>query len=471
MKRSILSMMVALATFAVIACDPIENQDDKNEPNEPNDPNEPPVETVDPLQPSEQKEKLAIVGQKLMDKMPASDWESYSALVDDFANSVYASEDYDWGTLEEWFGEEYSEAFYAEENEVIDGEKHITEWTIDIAILMSNHTGLFTCTEDGIEFSEYDGGTKAILYLNGNTYEAEIVSSGEITEAKYAYSSGEYNQVVYPGECDPETGEILEDPYYGAEVDKVSITVGVPERIDISITENGSPLATVSLMFTPSFSSEDVDITTDSFSVQTTVSINGFEVVSEKVAYDGAKGKASLQAEISKNGENLISTSASADAELAIEEDDYFYDYVVVTKAKNIDLSLNILDEIQVKGTCSNAVEAYESLDLMWDALYRYDTADMTEAKRHLDNINAKINLNVYYDGTDVKQATVAFDLESYKDDYSGYENYNLIPIIIFEDGSRYKIEEFFTESAFGELIDSFQEFCSSFEELVGFES
>lgn len=453
-----------------------ENTDPEPEPDPEPDPE--PTPGTDPLQPSEQKEKLSSVGQKLLDKTPAAEWEAYSKLVEDFSNSVYASEDYDWGTMEEWFEEEFNEAYKEDEKLTIAGGKYTTSWTNDIIILMSNHTGLFTFTESGVVISDYNDGTKAVFTLNGKTYAVEIKSSGKVTEAKYVWE--EYGTWTEYGYYDPNLDEWVytDEPITRDDFDKISVTVGVPEQIDLNITEDGSPLATVTMKLTPSFKAEEASLTTDSFSVKTTVSINGFEVVSEKVAFDAATGKASAKAEFKKNGECLIKTSAAADVKLHTEDytwedssDSYgTYEYVVLDMAKNIDVSMDIIGEIQVKGTCSNAVEASESLEAMWDALYDGNTANMTEAKRHLDNFNSKFKLNVYYDGTDVKQATVAFDLETYEDEYYDYVDYDLIPIIIFEDKSKYKVEEFFTENAFGSLIDSFEALCESFNELFAFE-
>ncbi len=482
--------MLAFAAISFTACDELGKLTDPDEEvcdkcgedpcvcDEPDpDPDPTPNPGSAPLQPSEQKEKLASVGQKLMDKIPASEWESYSRLVDDFANSIYASEDYDWGTMEDWFETEIREAYNEDSKLTIKGNKYTTTWTEDIVILMSNHTGLFTCTEDGVVFSEYKGGTKAVFTLKGKTYEAEITSSGKVTEAIYVWESKD--SWTASGYYDPETDEWIETE---GDIDRedivtVNFKIGVPEQIEIALKENGSPLATVKMNFTPSFSKDGVDITTDSFSVKTTVSINGYEIVSEKISYDGTTGKAAINGNLKKGGESLFSTSASADVKFSINEetweDEYgsgSYTYFVVNKASNIDLSMDIIGEIQAKGSCSNAVEATESIEQMWDALYSGSSASVSEAKRHLDNFNTKININVYYDGTDVKQASIAFDLETYEDRYDDYVYYDIIPIIVFEDGSKYKIEEFFTENAFGDLVDSFYEFCESFADVFGFE-
>ena len=90
-----------------------------------------------------------------------------------------------------------------------------------------------------------------------------------------------------------------------------------------------------------------------------------------------------------------------------------------------------------------------------------------SDVKRHLDNFNAKIKIDVFYDGNNTKQASVEFDLGKIEYEYD-YYYYDLIPIIVFTDGSKYKIEEFFTENAFGELVDNFLALCESFGELFG---
>ena len=136
---------------------------------------------------------------------------------------------------------------------------------------------------------------------------------------------------------------------------------------------------------------------------------------------------------------------------------------------------MDIIGEIQVKGSCSNAMEAAEELELIWEALSYYNhetggekTPNLIEANRHVDNFNAKFKINVYYDGKDTKQAAVKFAIAE-TEVYYGRTYYDVIPIIEFNDGSKYKIEEFFTEHAFGDLIDSFYELCESYDEVFGF--
>lgn len=434
------------------------------------------------LQPSEQKEKIAEVGQDLLDMAPASEWEDYVELVDDFANSFYMSEDYDWGSIFDWVDEEADEVYKENCKLTKNGNTYTEEWTYELILLMANHTGLFTCTEDGVTFSEYNG-TKAVFYLNGNTYAAEIKSSGKVTEAKYVWQETyEWMDNYY---YDPEKGEHVDagKEIERVAIDKYAITIGVPEQIDIDLTENGSSLAKITLKFTTSFTKNQVNITTDSFSVNATASINGVEFVADKVAYNASTGKASYSASIKKNGKALISSSMSADVKIKESvktwESSYdkgSYTVIEVEKLQSIAMDMDILGQIQVKGTCTNAMEAYEELDAVYYELNDYDwetgnskNPNENEARRHLNNFNAKLSLNIYYDGGNTKQASVEFDIAKYVDNYDGWVSYDIIPILVFNDGSKYKIEEFFTENAFGDLVDNFYELCESFEDLLGY--
>lgn len=443
-----------------------------------------------PLQPSEQKTKISSVGEKFLEKIPAQDWEKYAQLSEDFANSVYVSDDYNWGPVEEWFEGQIDKVWKENETEEFKNGVITRNWDLEVALLMANHKGLFECTEEGVTIKDYAGGTKATFALNGKTYEFEITQDGKVTEAIYVTDSYRENR---GNNYYDEDGNLIAENVIFIYNDHSVLKVGIPEKLNICIKENGEYLMDVKAEFKASLSKDEVNITTDSFTSKVTASINGFEIVANNVAYDAATGKAEEKVTLTKNGESLYTVSSSAEVALKEEEyhwenewynewedrtyyDYYTYTYVTATKTKDINLYMDILGEIQVKGSCSNALEASEELDAMWDALSTYDwetdtrrQPDLNEANRHLDNFNAKIKINMYYDGKDTRQAAVKFALSSYTDDYYDETYYDLIPILEFSDGSKYKIEEFFTENAFGGLVESFEKLCESYAEVFGF--
>lgn len=210
--------------------------------------------------------------------------------------------------------------------------------------------------------------------------------------------------------------------------------------------------------------------------------MNGYEYTVENITYDGASGKGSFSRTISKNGKTLISSVASGDIRFETKkEKDGNYEYTIIeaSLAKNITATVDILGEIQVVASCSNANDAIESYDKFRQAA-RSD--DENAARRHLDNLNAKFDTGVFYDKGNNKQAQIIFDFtrEVYDAEWDNngdglinsldtYIEYYLMPIIVFNDGSKYAIDEYFTEEAFGELITSFEEFCSNYAGLFGF--
>lgn len=440
------------------------NQDDPNQddPNQ-DDPNQ------DDLQPSAQKAKIAEVGEKLMDMCPASDFEDIPEIMEGFAEA-YFTDEYNWDAVSEWFDNAIDTAYKSEESYSFNGSSYTTEWMSELIILLSNHTGYFTMGQNAVTVSSYDG-LAAECYVNGKKYVAEIKSSGKVTEAIYTFvDNWGYSDSGYYDEekgCWVDFDELIDIIYN----DTYKFKVGVPEKVTIDLTEDGASKAEIVVTFKPELTASGIDLTTDAFAVQASVKTYGYEMIISNASYNAATGKAEFKQELKKDGASMIKSSASGNVSLSWKEgideesswgwDDYLY--AEVAKADSFEANLDIIGEIQVKGSCSDAFEAAESLDLIWDALY--NSGSETDAERHLNNLNSKIDFNVYYDGGSKKQASVEFDLQCYK--YDADEYWSLIPVIVFNDGSKYKIEEFFTENAFGDLIESFEAFCESFAEVL----
>lgn len=133
-------------------------------------------------------------------------------------------------------------------------------------------------------------------------------------------------------------------------------------------------------------------------------------------------------------------------------------------------------------------MDASESLDAYYDALSTWDdetgsekTPDEATALRHLANFNAKIDCGVYYNGSSTRQATVVFEMDKYFEeaywDRNGdgvvnsadnYVYYDVLPVIVFGDGSRYTVEDYFTEEAFDKLLDEIEGFEEDYDDLLG---
>ena len=86
--------------------------------------------------------------------------------------------------------------------------------------------------------------------------------------------------------------------------------------------------------------------------------------------------------------------------------------------------------------------------------------------------INANASALLYYVDTnekmaDVKAEAVAYEYWDYDYGYVKKYGYEASPVIVFADGSRWKVDEYFTETAFGTLIDSAELLLERYIDLV----
>lgn len=482
MKKYLLILACACLAFA--ACDP-EQQPGSEDEKTPGLGELPEIGGSEPtteLAPAEQQAKLQSVGEKLLAEFPAKAFQNLADIAEAFDETYVYNDKYDMSELEEW-AETSGEVVYSHIHKESYENNCVESCSRNHLLLLSNHTGLFTFGANKVTVAPYEG-TKAVFTVNGKTYEAEITSSGEVTTAYFEYTyHSEHGGSDYNGD-----GVIDQNDEYTWD-SSTRVTIGVPENINISITENGAPLATVNAKFSVNATPEEFQFSTDAFAAEYTATINGYELKVSKTGYEGPASKAQAMATISGNGKALITWVASADLHLKTDtiteeyrEGNNYTSYsskeVVVEKFENLKVAMDILGEIQVTGTCSDVNKLNEEFDAIWYALNDWDyetqqskTPDEATATVHLNNVNELLDLGVYYDNGSNKQADIEFEyyLELHEEDY-GYSWYrwDYYPVIVFTNGNRNKIEDFFTEDAFGGLIESIQEFGNSYDTVFG---
>ena len=490
MKKYLLILACACLAFA--ACDP-EQQPGSGNGTTPGLGNLPDIggngnnKPTKELAPDEQQEKLQSVGQQLLAEFPAESFQNLADIAEAFDETYGYNEDYDMSALEEWAENSESVAYSyihkdSYENNGVGYSK------TNLLLLLSNHTGLFTFGANKVTVAPYEG-TKAVFTVKGKTYEAEITSSGKVTTAyfEYKYHSESKDEYDYDGDG---VADNINEYIWDSET---KVTLGVPENINISITENGTPLATVKAKFSVNVAQDEFQFSTDAFAAEFTATVNGYELKVSKTGYDGPASKAQAMATLSGNGKALLTWVASADLRLKTDtvtgefingggyyESHYSYTSkeVVVEKFENFKVAMDILGEVQVVGTCSDVNKINEEIEAVYDALRDYDretgnskTPDETTAQKHLDKVNDLLDFGVYYDKGSNKQADIDFEyhLEIHEDEWDTWASYNLYPVIVFTNGNKNKIEDFFTENAFSKLIESVDEFIDSYATVFGF--
>lgn len=192
------------------------------------------------------------------------------------------------------------------------------------------------------------------------------------------------------------------------------------------------------------------------------VSLNGGYLISASVKADSRglethslikKGNKTLL-----NANTVVAINDFTDIDNWLKtEGEYFADQIKNGKVQIDILNLSIVGAGDFKDLLTDIDEITEDLyDDEYDAeRWRRKMEDVC------DLVNEKIKLVIAYNDTDEKVADIVLQVS--RDD----EDYYVEPILLFPDGSKYAFENYFTETAFGDLIDAIEELADDFEDMM----
>ena len=126
-------------------------------------------------------------------------------------------------------------------------------------------------------------------------------------------------------------------------------------------------------------------------------------------------------------------------------------------------LDLSIIFEGDLKGMYAK-IQDYED-EYNWDD-YDYDPAKYKKYCEAVSKlVNEKVKIVLVYNDTKERVADIVMQVTSCEDDYYG-KDYYMEPILVFPDESKYAFEDYFTERAFGNLIDRIEEIADELEDM-----
>lgn len=429
-------------------------------------------DSVLPLSPAEQKAYMETVAREFMDLTPASDFKDITTLGRYVADSYF--DGYDWSEAEKWGKDiidglkQYVGILPDEVTDIYNGSYYnyyyISKITGYKAVVQaSNFKGHFTATNGRWVLSKADDLQFIFNDKYGDKCVLKLETSGSVKKV-YLLNTDEW--INYKSET-------VGNDYYSYDYyDRTQWTIGVPEKIVLTLTQGGREVVKTTVNIDlGSISNEEFDLSKNSLNVSTLVEFNnGYKINVSQVSYT-ANSKVSVQSTMSKNGKDLVvmalasdlsgipSCNVSAFTKSDFDIDDYDTDK---TNGKNAFVKLDILGKIQIQGTISD-IRKYA------DYLEQADENDEKESnfKSYLNQANALTNINMFYDGNIVKQASVT--LEPFEKKEWGYSYWTTEPVLVFCDGSSYStFEAFFNDSDFKTTIEAFKTFANKYADLVG---
>ena len=194
------------------------------------------------------------------------------------------------------------------------------------------------------------------------------------------------------------------------------------------------------------------------------VSLNGGYTISASVKADsrGLETHSSIKKgnKTLLNANTVVAINDFTDIDNWLKtEGEYFADQIKNGKVQIDILNLSIVGAGDFKDLLTD-------IDEITEGLYG-DEYDAERWRRKMEDVcdlvNEKVKLVIAYNDTDEKVADIVLQVSRDDDD-----DYYVEPILLFPDGSKYAFESYFTETAFGDLIDAIEELADDFEDMTG---
>ena len=434
MKKLFYSLALCAAmALPMVSCELLENTD-PNDPDTPGqtDPNNPDdYDSNSNLTPGEHKAKLEDIALEFVDSFNVSD-------VEDAVNALFNLVDYlEYGDFPEYYSNMIKDVVYGVKNMstanfMSFATRASEDFVIDINDPDTNPYVGYSYTYDDYEWVEKKTNDKSVKLIWDN---AEATLAWDTTK-KFEYEFDDVNYIVYVPK-------------------NITFTLNIANREHVK--------AVVSTNVT--------DVKTLAPAVE--VKINGGYVLNTSNSAN-SKGVES-HSTIKKNGKTLMSAAAvvaindvtdidSWCKEIYCEEcDENHYEFVspeyfgnnIKTGSAQIDiLSLSIV----MSGDFRGLYDKYEDLE------NKYDENSKKFYNEVCELINNSVAAVVVYNDTNEKVADVVAQVAYYDDGYGA--EYYIEPILLFPDGSKYAFEDYFTERAFGDLLDKLEELAEEVEDL-----
>lgn len=417
--------------------DPTEKPDNPETPDTPGNNNQ--GETK--LDSESQKLKLQATAQNFMKEVPADEMRNLSQLADYVNNAYINNSQFSNDVVTDWFDK------LIDSNLTPDGKKEFTygrEEYYKRIIELSQFKGKFVANNKGWTKSNADDLQFEFKDQNGITCVLTLKTSGKTTKVYVGETWGDCYEGIEEGSW--KWVDVIQRNY-----------VYVPEHITLTLLQGNNTLVSTEVNIDHSqFTGPEYDLSKDAVSTNATVKINNYVWVIDRAAYNGKEGSAYVKGSMSKAGKTLVSFEASA-ADTKLNEDGE------LLKGGAAKVSVNILGEVQIKGTCSNVKTFADYMD-------KADSNEENESlfKSYVNQANSMIDLGIYFNGGSMRQAKM--QLECFEDGYSDWKYWTYEPVLVFDDNSTYStFTAFFNETSFREVINSFEDLVRSYEKLIEF--
>ena len=375
-----------------------------------------------PLTVEEQKAKMETAANELMSDLQASNVQNVIDIAD-YADETYNADNYDCDGVGKWW------------SDCLDA---ITKFNSS-----DTYTKTFTRLYAASNFTGHfkvNTATKKWDYTPASDLEF-IFPDKQGKECTAILTTSGNTKKVYMGES-VEYINWREDDFY-------KNYVNVPEGIKVAFIQEGTTIAMMDLSTNLSdMLSDNFDLAKDSYSASCKLMVNDFTFEVKKAAYSPTLASVALS--VLKGDKYLLSMVVAAKGAVTNE----------FTEVGIANINMDILGEIQIKGTCSNCSKYGDYINAAGDN-------DNNEAtfKSDISQANSILDLGLYYN-SETRQASIALEPFENEDRYEKY--WYCEPVLKFDDGTSYStFEAFFDKTSFKEVIDNFNKLIGDYQAMI----
>lgn len=418
------------------------------------------------LSPEDQKEYLEAVAKAFMDLTPASDFDTYSELINYCAEEF---EDYDWDDVEEWADDAWDALLVKRGSHNEKEEYYYSDYLYrytdyDALIAASNFTGHFEARGGRWVYTKANDLQFIFRDQNGKECVAKLTTSGGSKEVYVGEIEGDedwnYNWNYSSGKDE-----------YVIDTDNYNVTIKVPEKINVELTQGGKTIVSTSLNIDLSSLSGKKFTTSSSLSLSSVTELsNGYKLNIDQTKYSAGKS-AEASFTLSNSAGALVTASMSGsikdlpnysiDQLVAEDFDDDDFDY---TTGDLTYVKLNIIGKVQLEGSIN---DIHSFVDYLDESDGDYSESEKTRVESALKKANKLMNAYVYYDNNGVRQAQITIE-GVLEDTWYGDNYYEVMPVLNFTDGSRYStFEAFFNDDDFASTIKAFKRLVNKYCDLI----
>ena len=481
--RIVLSIVMSIGLALLSGCDPSNKENlssGENNQNSGNSNNGGATDDSRVYSAVEQKEFLEDAAVDFLNMFPTQNFKSYA----DFAREISdIYEDYDWDYVESW-GKDAFELCreLLSQNTIKTGESEWITWkyvdyectqNYDLLLTFSNFTGCFTANNHG-QWNYSNSNDLKFVFKDkaGNDCVIRLATGGGSTPLKLPTYKDRSHKTY-----EDYDGSITTYKYYEY-IDRYKVELVVPEIINLSLTKGGQPVVEVNLTTDiRSLNDSYLDLSTSILGVNAELKLdNGYRFIADNVLYEGNKSLLA-QAHAFKDNDELLSVKVSALLQgfpsmvFSDEEKDKFEEYFTDrirndnSTANDVNFKIDIQKKVQIVGTVTNARKLYDYID----KAYEFKDEE-TRFKQYINNANEVINIGLYFNDNNVKQASAK--LEAFPKNIWNYgENrvrWDSRPVIVLSDGSQTStFDDYFDEREFKRVINLFESLIDDYEDMV----